>query len=51
MDKKDLKIYAAPALEVVELQVSGTLLTTSPGVSDPVTNPFHDNTEITVPED
>ena len=44
MEKKDLKMYAAPELELVELEVEGRLLAGS-GESDPSTNPFHGNTE------
>ncbi len=42
MDKKVLKFYAAPACEVVELNVEAQLLA---GSSDPTTNPFHGSTE------
>ena len=41
MDKKDLKFYAAPASEVVELEVEGQLMAGSPK-----TDPFHGSTEI-----
>jgi len=37
MEKKELKMYEAPACEVVELKLSATLLAGSPveGVDDP----------------
>jgi len=44
MEKKDLKFYEAPALQVVELELMSAILVGSTG-SNPETNPFHDNTE------
>jgi hypothetical protein len=34
MNKKELKFYEAPALEVVELKTSASLMVTSPGSAD-----------------
>ena len=43
MEKKELKFYEAPELEVLSMKVEGFFCASS----DPETNPFHDSTEET----